>query len=312
MCKSLDTYLLSQYGKLKAAFHYDAERIFKMDQIGLVLQGGGMRGVYTSGVLDFFMEQQLYFPYVVGVSAGACNAACYLSRQKGLGKIMHIDFLHDPKYISFRNLIRNKSLFGMDFIFDEIPKELFNFQSFHEAKEQLVVATTDCEHGEGLYFDKKDCEQIFTVIRASCSLPFVTKMVHYQGFKLLDGGITVPIPIQKSLDDGNHRNVIIQTSEHNTRAKPFNLKWLAHSVYPRYKNLAKAIINHHQIYSDTLYQIKALEASNKVFIFRNSNPIKTGAIERDPRKLVQLYDQGYQDARLQFDKLLHWIEFDEG
>ncbi len=295
-----------------------------MNNIGLVLQGGGVRGVYTSGVLDFFMEQNLYFPYIAAVSAGACNGAAYLSRQNGLGKIMHIKFLRDPRYMSIRNLFKHRSLIGMDFIFDEIPKKLepFDFKAFHAAKEHFVVAATNCQEGSGCYFDNKGCKDIFKAIRASCSVPFITQMVEMEGMQLLDGGITVPIPIHKSLSDGHNKNVVILTCTEQ-REPPSKHKWLSKQVYPRiiqqvypsfaqkiyasYHNLVKALIRHQETYRNTLNQIQHLENTKKAFVIRPSRTVNLKAMEKNQGKLEQLYNQGYEDASNQFIPMLHWM-----
>ncbi len=155
-----------------------------MKDVGLVLEGGGMRGVYTAGILEYFMEQNIYFPYVIGVSAGACMAASYLSRQMGRNRTVNIDFVNHPNYLSFRNFLRNKQLFGMDFIFDEIPNKHvpYDYESFYQSKEEFVVGTTDCESGQPVYFKKDDYgNDMLKIIRASSSLPFVAPIIEFKG-----------------------------------------------------------------------------------------------------------------------------------
>lgn len=280
-----------------------------MEKIGLVLQGGGMRGVYTSGALDYFMEKDLYFPYVAAVSAGACNASAYLSRQKGFGKTMHINYLNDPRYVSLKNLWQTKSVFGMDFIFDELPNRLqpFHFDVFHQAKEKLIVGTTDCSTGKSVYFEKDSCEQIFTIIRASCSLPFIAPIVDYQGQKLLDGGITDPIPVKKAVHDGYKMNVIILTCDQTYKEKQLRLKWLANKMYPYYKELVHAICKHYQVYNETVEYIKQLETEKKAFVIRPQKKIKAKRIEKNPHILTVLYEQGYTDAKEAYTKLKNWM-----
>lgn len=283
-----------------------------MKQIGLVLQGGGMRGVYTSGVLDYFMEQNLYFPYVIAVSAGACNASAYLSRQKGLAKIMHINYINDSRYMGYTNLFLKKGIFNMDFIFDEIPRKLepFHFETFHASEQRFIVGVTDCSTGASVYYDKQDCANIFTIIRASCSMPFVTSIVDYQGTKLLDGGIADPIPIERSITDGNQRNVIVLTNEgSHLISKPPNLTWLARTVYPQYKSLIASIFNHYNVYNQTMNRITHLINENKVFVIRPSRSIKIKGIERNPKKLIELYDQGYEDTKNSYDKIRTWMAY---
>jgi predicted patatin/cPLA2 family phospholipase len=166
-----------------------------VENIGLVLEGGGMRGLYTTGVLDFFMHKNLYFPYVIGVSMGACNAASYISRQKGRTKRVNINYIDDPRYLSIKNWIKKKGIFGSDFVFDEIPNkiELFDTETFNKAKERFIIVTTDCDSGKPVYFEKSECQdEILDVIKASSSLPFVSPIVKYKGINLLDGGISDP------------------------------------------------------------------------------------------------------------------------
>lgn len=284
-----------------------------MKKTGLVLQGGGMRGVYTSGVLDYFMEKNLYFPYVAAVSAGASNASAYLARQQGFGKIMHVDYLHDPRFVGFRNLFTQRSLFGLDYILKEIPKKLnpFCYDRFFQADETFVVVTTDCRTGQSVYFNKHDHheegEEFFTAVKASCSLPFVSPIVKYKGMHLLDGGIADPIPIQKSISDGNEKHVIILTSEPvPTPAPPDKFKWLARTFYARHPKLVDALWEHHQIFNDTVKQIAELERSGRAIVIRPSKYIPTKGVERDKSKMLALYEQGYLDAMTAYPRLLAW------
>jgi predicted patatin/cPLA2 family phospholipase len=281
-----------------------------MRNVGLVLQGGGMRGVYTAGALDFYMEQNLYFPYVTAVSAGACNATAYLSRQKGFGKIMQINYIHDRRYVSLRNILRGKSIFGMDFIFDEIPNKLepFHFDRFNQAEEILKVGATDCLSGRSVFFEKKDCREIFTVLRASCSIPFISSIVNYEGMKLLDGGISAPIPIQQSIEDGNRLNVVILTGDERSMRKPRFLQLLAKQVYGPYKELRKALFNHYAVFNETISEIQQLESLKTAFVLRPGCRIPTKSIERNPAVLTSLYNQGYIDAKINFSPMMRWLE----
>src|SRR5690625_116326 len=154
-----------------------------MVNAGLVLEGGGMRGLYTAGVLEYFLEQNLYFPYNIGVSAGACMAASYLSRQKGRNKKVNLGYIDDKRYISFSNFIKNREVFGMDFIFDEIPNRLvpFDMSTFLKNSEEFVIVTTDCETGEPVYYDKTNHgHDLVLLLRASSSLPFIASSVKYK------------------------------------------------------------------------------------------------------------------------------------
>lgn len=281
-----------------------------MNNTGLVLEGGGMRGVYTAGVLEFFMEHNLYTPYVIGVSAGACNAASYLSRQKGRNKVVTIDYVTHPEYLSYKNLIRKKQLFGMDFIFDEIPNKHvpFDFETFNQGKEKFVIGATDCHTGNPVYFEKSEHrENVLSLIRASSSLPFMAPVVEYQGFSLLDGGIADPIPIKQSENDGNKKNIVVLTRNVGYRKSKSRGNWVTRKFYKQYEGLLSAIENRHQKYNETLDYIEEQNGKN-VFIIRPSKPLEVGRVEKNPVKLTNLYQQGYEDAENVYHELQMWLE----
>lgn len=154
-----------------------------MEQTGLVLEGGGSRGVYTAGVIRYLMEQEIYLPYIIGVSAGACNGSSYVSRQLDRNRAVNIDYIDHPEYLSLRNLIKKRQLFGMDFLFDSLPNQIepYDFEAFYQAKEEFVIGTTDCMTGEAVFYKRKDYQKdILTVIRASSSLPLIAPVVPYE------------------------------------------------------------------------------------------------------------------------------------
>ncbi|TFE25580.1 patatin-like phospholipase family protein [Cohnella luojiensis] len=282
-----------------------------MESIGLVLEGGGMRGVYTAGVLEFFSEQNIYFPYTIGVSAGACMAASYLSKQKGRNKVVNIDWVKDPRYISWRNLLKNGQLFGMDFIFDEIPNSLvpFDHQAFLESQEEFVIGTTDCATGETVYYNKSESEfDLLKVLRASSSLPFIAPIVEYGGKRLLDGGISDPIPLRKAERDGYRRNVLILTRNEEYRKSRNRFSWLVRRAYGKYPEFVKTMMRRHEIYNDTMAYILEQERSGAAFVIRPQQPLTVGRMERDPEKLHALYVQGYEDAKRLMPSMTAWAE----
>jgi predicted patatin/cPLA2 family phospholipase len=280
-----------------------------MNSIGLVLEGGGMRGVYTAGALDFLMEKELYYPYVIGVSAGACNALSYISRQIGRNRTVTVNYIRDSRYLSYRNLFKEKSIFGMDFIFNQLPNKLepFDFDTFYQSPQRFVIGTMDAYTGESVYFTKEEAgESVLLVVQASSSLPFVSRPVEFRGRTLLDGGIADPIPIQKSIRDGNERNVIILTQEKSYRKKPLKLKWLAEKLYPKYPGLLEVMAGRHKIYNDTLDFVDRLERNGQAIVIRPSVDLHVSRMEKNPKKLAALYDLGYNDAKLQYDRLKRW------
>ncbi|WP_422124279.1 patatin family protein [Planococcus sp. X10-3] len=281
-----------------------------MYQNGLILEGGGMKGIYTAGVLEYFMERDRYFPYIIGVSAGACNAASYLSRQPGRNKSVMIDYITHPDYISIRNLIQKRELFGMDLIFDQIPNVLlpFDFQAFHAAEERFIIGTTDCLTGKPVYFEKNDSpNDILPIIRASSSLPFMSRAVSYKGMYLMDGGVSDPIPIRKALADGVTKPVIILTKSKGYRIKPARFSRTTRYFYKDYTGLTLALEMRWKLYNDTMDEIERYEREGKVFIIRPSDDFKVKRAERDPIKLEMMHMQGYSDARHAFEAMEHWL-----
>jgi predicted patatin/cPLA2 family phospholipase len=277
--------------------------------IGLVLEGGGMRGVYTAGVLDYLMEQELYYPYVIGVSAGACNATSYISRQIGRNRKVTVDFISDPRYLSYRNLLKEKSMFGMKFIFDEIPRRLvpFDFDTFFSSPQQFVVGAMDARTGEALYYTKETAkDDMMAIVQASSSLPFISRPVVRDGRELMDGGICDPIPIRKSIADGNERNIIVLTQVKSYRKRPFQWGWLARRFYPHYRGLIEVLSNRHQTYNSTLEFVDELERDGRAIVIRPSVDLNVSRMEKNRSKLAALYELGYRDAERQKNVLKSW------
>lgn len=282
-----------------------------MTSAGLVLEGGGMRGVYTAGALEFFADANLYFPLNVGVSAGACNALSYLSRQKGRNQIVNIDFMNDSRYLSFRNYVRNRELFGMDFIFDEIPNRLvpFDYEAFAASPEELIVGATDVVTGQPAYFAKSDPNfQVAEVVRASSSLPFIASVVPYQGRLLMDGGISDPIPIRKAESLGFSKNVVILTQHHGYMKKPNQFSWIVRRKYRDYPQFIDTILQRHRFYNEMLSYLDEQERRGSVFIIQPQSPLIVSRMERNPSKLRAVYLQGYEDAKRLYPALTTWLE----
>ncbi|SFT21957.1 patatin family protein [Paenibacillus sp. BC26] len=279
--------------------------------IGLVLEGGGMRGIYTAGVLDYFTEQNMYFPYTIGVSAGACMAASYLSRQLGRNREVNVGWVTDPRYISWKNYFSKGELFGMDFIFDELPNVIvpFDYQAFEASKEQFVIGTTDCDTGETIFYHRDEPGfDLLKIIRASSSLPFIAPIVEYNGRNLLDGGISDPIPLRKAESDGFKRNVIVLTRDTGYRKSHNRFGWLVRRAYRKYPEFVKVMLRRHEIYNDTLAYIDEQERKGNLFVIRPQQKLTVGRMERDPAKLDALYKEGYEDAKRLMPVMKAWMQ----
>ncbi|MHC0038838.1 patatin-like phospholipase family protein [Pseudoneobacillus sp. C159] len=279
-----------------------------MIDAGLVLEGGGMRGLYTAGVLEYFMSEDLYFPYIIGVSAGACMGASYLSRQAGRNKKVNLGYVGDKRYLSLSNFIKNRELFGMDFIFDEIPNKLvpFDLDTFIKSPERFVIVTTDCETGEPVYFEKgQHHDHIVKLLRASSSLPFVASSVEYNKRHLLDGGIVDPIPIKKAQIDGYQKNVIILTKPKGYFKRASKMSSIF--KYKKHPKINDQLKVRYKLYNETLDYIHKQEELGNVFVIRPSMAMPVGRVERNKKRLENLYELGWNDAKEQYDHLKNFL-----
>ncbi len=271
-----------------------------MEDVGLVLEGGGSRGVYTGGVLQFLMEQDIYIPYVIGVSAGACNGSSYISRQIERNRTVNIDYVSHPEYLSFRNWVKKRELFGMDFLFDTLPNDLvpFDYQTFNETTEEFVVGVTDCKTGDPLFYHKSDyANDMLTLLRASSSLPMVAPVVQYDNLALMDGGISAPIPIKQSIKDGNRKNVVILTRNRGYYKKPQSPNWYIRRKYQEYPGLLHSLEKRHIEYNETINYLYEEEKKGNVFIISPTEKLTVGRIEKNKKKLLDLYQKGYADVK---------------
>lgn len=275
----------------------------------MVLEGGGMRGLYTCGVLELFLEKDLYFKYIIGVSAGACNAASYISKQKGRNIKVNTGFLKDWRYMSLRNLIFEKSFFGMDFIFKEIPNKLvpFDYETFFNSQCEFLVGATDCKTGKAVYFNKDDLREGFDPLRASSSLPLISPIVNFKGYKLLDGGLADSIPIAKSIEDGNDKNIVILTRNKGYLKSPVRFGKIIKLKYKNYPLLIESIMNRYQKYNETLDYIEKLEEKGEAMVIRPSGKIKVDRLERNSAKLHELFKNGYEDAENSYERIQEFM-----
>ena len=281
-----------------------------MIEAGLVVEGGGMRGVYTAGVLDYFMEKNLYFDDCYGVSAGACHISSYVSKQIGRSIKVTLEYINDKRYCSVNSLIKTGDMFGVEMLYDLIPNklELYDYDTFNKFKGNFYSVVTNCKTGKAEYMKIKDMKKDIIAVRASSSLPLLSRIVEINGKEYLDGGITDSIPIKKSIKDGHKKNVVILTRDKTYRKSKPKFLSLLKFKYKKYPNLVKAIENRYKIYNETLDFLEEEKAKNKVFIIQPKLPVKISRIEKDKDKLKALYNQGYEDAKEIYEDLMKFLE----
>ena len=278
---------------------------------GLIVEGGGMRGVFAVGVMDFFMDKNIRFDHVSGVSAGACNACSYLSGQKGRGYSVLTDYIGNPEYCSVRSLIKTGDLFGVDFIYRKIPEELYPIDNeyFTAGGTRFQAVVTNCVTGEAEYPEVRDFFRDMDVVRASSSLPMLARMVVIKGNLYLDGGLTDSIPLRHSQAEGNDKNVVILTRPRDYRKDPnqklLPMLWLKYRKYPK---LIEAMAQRNRIYNETLDYIRQEEEKGNVFVIAPLGDLGIGRAEMNKPKLRKGYEEGYYVAEGLYRKMMAYLE----
>lgn len=262
---------------------------------GLVLEGGGMRGVFTSGVLDAFMKHNLYFKYIVAVSAGACNGMSYVSRQPRRARVSNIDYLARYRYIGLRHLVTQGCIFDQELLYDKFPNELlpFDFDEYFRHAQSFEMVTTNCLTGQAMYLSEAhDRQRSLDIVKASSSLPFVSKIVNVDGLPMLDGGIVDSIPIHRAIETGHEHNVVILTRNKGWRDTGKDRKVPAF-IYKNYPRLRVALSHRLKVYNAQMDLIDRLEAEGRITCIRPLRPMEVGRIENDVMKLERLYEEGF-------------------
>ena len=276
---------------------------------GLVLEGGGMRGIYTAGVLDLFMDQGVDFDGVIGVSAGAIHGCSFLSKQRGRNIRYYKKYCRDWRFMSLRNLLFTGDIAGEKFCYHTLPEKLdpYDYKAFNNNPAEFYVGCSNVETGKPEYLRLTDMKRQIDYLRASASLPLVSKIVNAGGKKLLDGGCTDSIPVKAFMKLGYERNAVVLT-RHKGYRKEAEGTGLTELVYRRYPAFVKAVKERPAVYNRTLDEIEALENSGQAFVIRPSRPLAIGRMEKDPKKLQRVYELGYQDAARCLLDLFSWIQ----
>lgn len=265
-----------------------------LQKTALVLEGGGMRGMFSAGVFEAFLAHQLTFPYITAVSAGACNILSYMSAQPLRTRQIIEHYVTDKRYFSVRNWIKSGSIFGFDFIFKELPKQLlpFDYAAYRAYPGVLQVAATDIVNGESVWYDQEAMGQDFIPVRASSSMPFVAPVVKHEGRALLDGALLAPIPYQKALDAGYKKLIVVLTRNEGYRKKKGVPKFLLKSVYKKYPKLWEIMEHRPKLYNEQLEAVEKMEREGKAVIIRPQIPLTIDKFDIKPHKLLALHDHG--------------------
>mgnify|MGYP000662074214 CR=1 FL=1 len=281
-----------------------------MKRAGLVLEGGANRGVFTSGALDYLMEQDFYIPYVVGTSAGACNAVDYVSRQPLRTKNCTIITDKKKRYVTIKNTLKTGTLLDMDLIFEKYPNEIFpfDFDTFFQSDTECEMVVTNCHTGDAEYMSEKhDRRRLMDIGRASSSIPVVSPMVEIDGVPYLDGGIADSIPLIHAMEKGYRKNVVILTRNMGYRKKkPGKSTPLYVAAFRHYPEFLNTLYNRYHSYNRTLELLEKWEREGHIFVIRPEMPT-VGRAEANKEKLMAFYQHGYDVMKDHYEELQAYL-----
>lgn len=276
---------------------------------GLVLEGGGMRGIYTAGVLDVLMEHNITFDGVIGVSAGAIHGGSFVSRQHGRNLRYYKKYCMDKRFISISNWIKTGDIVGEQFCYHDIPDklDLYDYDTFKNSSTRFYCGCSNVRTGKAEYLPIEDMHRDIEVMRASASLPYFSKLVDINGEKYLDGGCTDSVPVEAFQKMGYKHNVVVLTRD-NGYVKKEEMKALAKLMYRKYPEFANALLNRHNNYNETVKRICEMEKEGSIFVIRPEIPLEIGRLEKDPEKLQAVYDIGVRDAEKAMESMKKWMD----
>lgn len=274
----------------------------------LVLEGGAFRGVYGEGVLDAFMENDMNFSTVIGVSAGALNGLNYVSGQIGRSARINLSYRHDRNYIGLPAWKKSRSILSVDFLLHDInEKDPLDEERFNRPEQRYLAVATNCKTGRPEYFEKGKCD-IMSAIKASASMPYISPMVDVDGIPCLDGGCSCKIPYQWALEQGFEKIVVVRTREEAFRKNDGGKSAkMARRVYRNFPELAESLAKSNQDYNAQCEEITALNRKGRIFVVGPSKPVDVGRLEKDMEKLGELYYLGYSDAMTQLEALKQYL-----
>ena len=277
---------------------------------GLVLEGGAMRGMFTAGVLDVLMEQNIEVDGVIGVSAGATFGCNYKSKQIGRTIRYNMKYCNDPRYCSFRSLLKTGDLYGAEFCYHTLPEQLdlFDNETYETSPMEFYMVTTDLNTGEPIYYkcDKFDHEGLEWV-RASASMPLVSRIVEVSGKKMLDGGISDSVPLKFFQSIGYDKNLVILTQPRDYVKKENKLLPLMKLKLKQYPKLLETMKQRHIDYNDTLEYIRTEEQNGTCFVLSPKEKLPIGRIEHHPERLKAVYDIGRETALVHLDEIKNFF-----
>lgn len=280
-----------------------------MTKKGLIIEGGGMRGIYAAGVLDVFLENKIEFDGVIGVSAGAIQGCSFVSGQKGRSIRFYKKYCKDDRFMSLKSLIKTGNIIGTDFCYHEIPDtlDLYDYDAFEKSLTKFYVSCTNVETGKPEYPEVTDMKKQVDLIRASASLPLVSQIVEVEGKKYLDGGCTDSIPLRGFQKMGYQKNVVVLTRHDGYVKKPQKM-FFVKLVYRKYPKFCYALSKRHVRYNRTVEDIKKQQEEGRIFLIQPSQELDIRRLSKDTDKIQKIYEIGVRDAKEALPELKAWLK----
>ncbi len=266
---------------------------------GLVLEGGGMRGVFTAGVLDALLDYDISFPYVIGTSAGSVNGCNFIAGQRGRSRYMDIDLQVKHPYVGFLPSLRGNGVIDMEFLFNIAPRDYypFDFEAYSNSKTRLVIVSTSAHTGQAVYSEeKRNFSRFIDACRSSCSLPVVCPMWQLDGEPMVDGGLSDPIAYERAFADGCDKLVVVLTKDASYR-KPDKPQWVPRGVYKKYPELKKALVNYNINYNKCLDHLHSLENGGRLIVVRPESMCGVDRTTNKSEPLEALYAEGLKQGK---------------
>ena len=282
-------------------------------KVGLVLEGGAMRGLYTAGVLDVFLDNKdIKIDTIIGVSAGALFGVNYKSRQKGRTLRYNLKYANDERYMGFKSLVKTGDIVNKEFCYDELPNKLdiFDNETYKKSPEEFYAVVTNLDTGKPEYIKIEDAQKDIEYLRASGSMPYVSKIVQIDGKKYLDGGTSDSIPVDEMMKMGVDKVIVVLTRPLEYRKKKSSKK-ISKWYYKRYPNYIDTLNNRYKMYNSEVEKVISLEKDKKIFVIRPSRLVDIKRIERDTEKLKEMYDLGVEDAKNSLNDLRNYLKIKE-
>ena len=285
--------------QLGTSHHAFGQMKTQLINTALVLEGGGMRGVFTIGVLDYFMDAGIDFAHCIAVSAGACNGLSYMSRQRGRAKLSTIDYMKKYRYIGMKHLWSQHSIFDQHTMYHRLPNEIlpYDYATCFANPMRFEMVATNCRTGQAEYLTETESpERLLLITKASSSLPYVCPIVDVDGEPMLDGGIVDSIPVERALSLGYQRPVVVLTRNRGYRDTGRDIKQ-PKFIYRDHPRLRLLLSKRHELYNRQLELTERLEDAGKIIAIRPIRPMEVDRLEQNEEKLNALYQEGYECAR---------------